>query len=300
MDAVHSRAEGITDGDAMKGRLLCALLCLALPALAQRVVTDETGRKVTVPEHPHRIVCLLPSAVDDLYALGAGDEIVAVTDFVKYPEVARKKPSVGLPMNPSLEAIVAAHPDLVIGGWSKKGGEDLQPLLSYGIPLYMIDPHGLQAIYSTLLGLGDVLNREAQATILVAQLRAREQAVRARAVGRPRVRVFMPVWYEPITTIGKNSFISELIETAGAKSVTDDIAQEWPQVSLEAILTRKPDVLLLVKGEKFTLHDLQNRPVWNLLDAVRNDKVIYLDDRIEFPSPIAIDALEELSKALYP
>jgi ABC-type Fe3+-hydroxamate transport system substrate-binding protein len=284
----------------MKVRLLCVLLCLAMPAFAQRVVTDETGRKVTVPEHPHRIVCLLPSAVDDLYALGAGDDIVAVTDFVKYPEAARKKPSVGLPLSPSLEAIVAAHPDLVIGSVDMNRIDNVRPLFANGMPVYMIDPHGLQAIYSTLLGLGRVLNREPQATALVAQLRAREQVVRARAAGRPGVRVFMPVWYDPITTIGRNSFISELIEAAGAKSVTDDIAQEWPQVSLEAILARKPDVLLLVKGEKFTLHDLQERPAWNLLDAVRNGKVIYLDDRIEFPSPIAIDALEELSKALYP
>ena len=160
----------------MKRRLLCAaLLCLAMPALAQRVVTDETGRKVTVPEHPHRIVCLLPSAVDDLYALGAGDDIVAVTDFVKYPEVARKKPSVGLPLTPSLEAIVAAHPDLVIGSVDMNRIENVRPLFSNGIPVYMIDPHGLQAIYSTLLGLGRVLNRESQATALVAQLRAREQ-----------------------------------------------------------------------------------------------------------------------------
>lgn len=297
---MHSRAEGRADGGAMKVRLLCVLLCLAMPALAQRVVTDETGRKVTVPEHPHRIVCLLPSAVDDLYALGAGDDIVAVTDFVKYPEIARKKPSVGLPLSPSLEAIVAVHPDLVIGSVDMNRIDNVRPLFANGVPVYMIDPHGLQAIYSTLLGLGRVLNREPQATAFVAQLRAREQAVRARAVGRTRVRVFMPVWYDPITTIGRNSFISELIEAAGAKSVTDDIAQEWPQVSLEAILARKPDVLLLVKGEKFTLHDLQNRPAWNLLDSVRNGKVIYLDDRIEFPSPIAIDALEELSKALYP
>ena len=284
----------------MRLRFLCALLVLSLPALAQRVVTDETGRKVTVPEHPHRIVCLLPSAVDDLYALGAGNDIVAVTDFVKYPEEARSKPSVGLPLSPSLETIVQAHPDLVIGSVDMNRMDNVRPLFTNGIPVYMIDPHGLQAIYTTLLGLGRALHREPQADALVKQLRAREQAVRAHAEGKLKVRVFLPVWYDPITTIGKNSFISELIETAGAKSITDDITQEWPQVSLEAILARKPDVLLLVKGEKFTLHDLQSRSAWNLLDAVRNGKVIYLDDRIEFPSPIAIDALEELSKALYP
>jgi iron complex transport system substrate-binding protein len=277
-----------------------AVLVAALPLMAQRKITDDLGREVVVPEVPHRIVCLLPSVVDDVYALGAGDDVVGVTDFTKYPEVARKKPSVGLPLSPSLEAIIALHPDLVIGSGDLNRLDTAQNLSRYGIPVFMVAPHGLQGIYVSLLSLGRALHREAAAALVVQQLKARETAVRARAAGRPPVRVFMPVWYDPIVTIGKTSFISELIEAAGARSVTDDIAQEWPQVNLEAILARKPDALLLVKSDKFSLNDIKTRPGWEAMDAVREGRVFYLDDRVDFPSPVAFDAMEELAKELYP
>jgi iron complex transport system substrate-binding protein len=284
----------------MNRLLALAVLLTAVPLMAQRKITDDLGREVVVPDHPHRIVCMLPSVVDDVYALGAGNEVVGVTDFTKYPEIARSKPSVGLPLSPSLEAIVALHPDLVIGSGDLNRLETAQNLSRYGIPVFMVNPHGLQGIYSSLLSLGRALHRESDAGMLVQQLKAREQAVRARAVGKAQVSVFMPVWYDPIVTIGKTSFISELIEAAGAHSVTDDIAQEWPQVSLEAILARKPDALLLVKSDKFSLSDLQKRPGWEAMDAVRTARVFYLDDRMDFPSPIAFDAVEELAKELYP
>jgi ABC-type Fe3+-hydroxamate transport system substrate-binding protein len=284
----------------MMRALALATLLATVPAMAQQKVADDLGREVAVPEHAHRIVCLLPNVVDDLYALGAGDDVVGVTDFTKYPAAARTKPSVGLPLSPSLEAIVALHPDLVIGSGDMNLLETAQNLSRYGIPVFMVNPHGLDGIYVSLLSLGRALHREPAAGALVQQLKARESAVRARAAGKPQVRVFMPVWYDPIVSIGKTSFISELIEAAGARSVTDDIAQEWPQVSLEAMLARKPDALLLVKSAKFSLSDLQARPGWDAMDAVREGRVFYLDDRVDFPSPVAFDAMEELSKELYP
>jgi iron complex transport system substrate-binding protein len=261
---------------------------------------DELGRVVVVPDHPNRIVCLIPSVVDDVYSLGAGQNVVAISDFTKYPAAAKSKPSIGLPMSPSLEAIVALHPDLVVGSGKINNIESVRQLTSYGIAVFMLDPHGLQGVYTSLLILGSALNREDSAHALVVRLKEREGEVRARAAQHSPIRVFMPVWYDPIVTIGKGSFISELVETAGARSITNDISQEWPQVSLEAVIARKPDALLLVRSGKFSLRDLQQRPGWNTLAAVRTGRVFYLDDRVEYPSPVAFDALEDLAKQLYP
>ncbi len=281
---------------------LCAALAFLLttPLPAQRKVTDELGETVTVPEHPHRIICLIPNVADDVYSLGAGDDVIAVSDFTKYPPAASRKPSIGLPLSPSLERIVDLHPDLVIGSGDLNRPETAGQLSSYGIAVFMVNPHGLPGIYASLLSLGRALNREACAQALVDRLKAREAAVRARAANRKHVRVFMPVWYDPIITIGKTSFVSELIEAAGAISVTDDIAQEWPQVNLEAVIARKPDALVLTRNGKFSLNDIENRPGWDAIPAVRNRRVYYLDDRAEFPSPVAFDALEEFSRQLYP
>jgi ABC-type hemin transport system substrate-binding protein len=125
---------------------LCALLilCTALPVCGARTVTDELGRVVKVPEHPHRLVCLLPSVVDDVYALGAGADVVAVTDYTKYPAEAKAKPSVGLPLAPSMETILSLHPDLVLGSGDLNRMETLQQLEKLGIAVFMVSPHGVE------------------------------------------------------------------------------------------------------------------------------------------------------------
>jgi iron complex transport system substrate-binding protein len=145
-----------------------------------------------------------------------------------------------------------------------------------------------------------VLNRQGDAASLVVQLRSRVDAVKARVADKPKVRVFMAIWYDPVTTIGKRAFISELIEAAGGRSVTDDIAQEWPEVSLETLVNRQPDALLFLKGSPIAVEELKTRPGWEHLRAVREGRVYYTDDRIQYPSPVAFDALEDLAKQFHP
>jgi iron complex transport system substrate-binding protein len=207
---------------------LCAwlLFCIALPACSARTVRDQLGRTVQVPEHPHRLVCLMPSVVDDVYALGAGADVIAVTDYTKYPAEARTKPSVGSILSPSMETILSLHPDLVLGSADMSNTETLQQLEQLGIATFMVSTHGVEGIYQSIASLGLALNREDSARELIAGLRGREAAVRRRVSGKPVVSILMPVGYDPIVTIGKHAFITELIEIAGGHSVTGDIDQE--------------------------------------------------------------------------
>jgi len=222
-------------------RTIILLMSLATPCLASRTVKDGLGRTVEIPDHPHRVVCLIPSVVDIVYSLGAGADVVAISDFTKYPAEAVQKPSIGLPLSPSIETIVALHPDLVIGSGDLNVVESAGSLQRLGVPVFMVDPHGIEGIYASILSLGKALNREREANTLVARLRARVEAVKARVAGKPKLRVLMAIWYDPVMTIGKKAFISELIEAAGGRSVTDDIAQEWPEMSLESIVSRQPE-----------------------------------------------------------
>jgi iron complex transport system substrate-binding protein len=238
--------------------------------------------------------------VDIVYALGAGEDVVAISDFTKYPKEALQKPSIGLPLNPSIEAIIALHPDLVLGSGDMNTLESAGHLQRLSIPVFMVDPHGIEGIYASILSLGKVLDRETDANSLVGRLRTRVQAVKARVADKPKVRVFMAIWYDPVMTIGKRAFISELIDAAGGRSVTDDITQEWPEVSLETIVTRQPDALLLMSGSNITLGELKTRPGWEHLKAVREGRVYYTDERIQYPSPIAFDVLEDLAKQFHP
>ncbi|MDQ1390795.1 MAG: cobalamin transport system substrate-binding protein [Acidobacteriaceae bacterium] len=279
---------------------LILLSSVAVPCFASRTLKDELGRTVEVPDHPHRVICLIPSVVDVVYSLGAGADVVAISDFTKYPKEALQKPSIGLPLNPSIEAIVALRPDLVLGSGDLNVLESADSLQRLGIPVFMADPHGIEGIYASIISIGKALNRDAEAAALVARLRARLAAVKSSVADKPKLRVFMAIWYDPVMTIGRKAFIGEIIEAAGGRSVTDDIAQEWPEISLESIVSRQPDAILFIKGSKLTAEELKTRPGWEHVKAVQQGHFYYVDDRIQYPSPAAFDALEDLAKQFHP
>jgi iron complex transport system substrate-binding protein len=280
--------------------MLALIAVLAIPCCASRTLTDETGRKVAVPDHPHRVICLMPSVTDTVYALGAGDDVVGISDYTEYPAEALKKPSVGNLVNPSIEIILSLHPDLVIGLQPMGPMDVTDQLERVGIPIFLVNPHGIAGIFHSIETIGAALNRVPQADALNHRLQERVDAIKTRTKALYAPRVFMPVWYDPISTIGKNAFITEIIGDAGGRSVTDDLPTEWPEISMEAVLERAPDALLLVRGGKTTLKVLQERPGWSSLKAVKEQRVYYVDSRINFPSPIAIDALEDLAKQFHP
>ncbi len=280
----------------------CAVLIfsVALPACGARTIQDELGRTVQVPEHPHRIVCLMPSVVDDVYSLGAGTDIIGVPDYTKYPAEARSKRSIGSPVTPSIESIVELHPDLVLGDPNMSSPEAIEALERFGIPVFMVAPHTFEDIYRSLASIGHALNREEPARELIGKLRAREAAVRRRVSGKPVVSLLMPVGFDPVITIGKHAFITGLIEIAGGHSVTSDLPNDWQEISLEAVMARAPEALLLVRSSAMSAEQILSRPGWSSLPAVKNKRIYYVDDRIELPCPVVFDALEELAEELHP
>jgi iron complex transport system substrate-binding protein len=267
---------------------------------ASRVVTDETGRTVTVPDHPHRVICLVPSVTDTVFALGSGDDVVAVSDYTTYPPAALKKPSIGSLVKPSIETILSFHPDLVVGTNIPGSTETAAQLKSVGVAVFLVDPQGLPGILRSVKSVGEALNRVPQADALDLSLSRRIAAVKARTAGKAALSVLVPIWYDPIITVGKHAFISEILEAAGARSVTDDLVPDWPQISLEAVIARAPEALLLIRGGKVSLETLRKRPGWSSLPAIQKGKVYYVDNGIQEPSPVAIDALEELAREFHP
>jgi ABC-type Fe3+-hydroxamate transport system substrate-binding protein len=164
----------------------------------------------------------------------------------------------------------------------------------------MLNPHGIQGVLTSISILGDALNRQDRAREIVSQLRGRIQNVRTRSQHFQAIPVFVPVWYSPVISIGRRAFMTEIVEAAGAHSVTDDIAEEWPQVSLEAVVARAPQALVLKRDAKMTFDTLAQLPGWNQLPAIQNHRVYYTDERMELPSVVMFDAMEDLAKQLHP
>ncbi|MGA2985090.1 MAG: cobalamin-binding protein [Terriglobia bacterium] len=272
------------------------------PVLASRELKDELGRSVHLPDNPQRVVCLAPSLTETVYALGLGAAVVGVTDFTDDPPDAKTKPSVGGLDDASLEKIVSLHPDLVLALGVINREETVDGLEHVGIPVYVVDPQGLQGIVASIQHVGDALNRSSDAARLLKRLEEQRLAVAARVGKLARPKVLVVIWYDPVITAGSKSFITDVISAAGAQSVTGDIPQAWPQISLEDVLRRSPDFVLLVRGAHggITREELEAHAGWDQLQAVRDNHVIYMGERLFRPSPVVFDALVQLAKALHP
>ena len=278
--------------------LLLILLCAY--AHAVRWERDDSGRSVAVPDHVHRMVSLSPSLTDTVYALGAASELVGITDYTDYPpQAAREKPSVGAVVNPSLERIVALHPDIVLALPAFNGADTIAGLQRLGIPVFTFNSGNLETIYRTVAEVGRLLERDTDAQKLVLELHRREQTVRAQSAGRSRPSLLLVLAIDPLITAGHGAFITEMIAAAGGRSATDDVPQDWLEMSLESVLPRQPDYILLIRGGPVSLKDMQQHAGWSSLQAVQKGRVLTIDNRIQIPGPIAFDGLEALAKQIY-
>jgi len=279
---------------------LLVLLAYSVSAWAVRMERDETGRTVAVPDHAHRVISLSPSITNTVYAVGAAGDLVAITDYTEFPpQAAREKPSVGKVVNPSLERIVALHPDLVLALPEFNGAETIAGLERIGVPVFLFSTGDISNIYRSVESVGRVLGHEREASALIAELRDREAKVRAQSEGKVRPTGVLVLSIDPLITAGRNAFITQMIEAAGARSITDDIKQDWLQMNVEAILPRKPDYILLMKNGPVSLKDMQHSAGWSSLEAVQRGRVIILDNRIQIPAPVAFEGLEDFARQLH-
>ena len=224
-------------------------LPLRLNHAGARIVTDEAGRRVSVPADVKRIVSLAPNLTETVYALGLGDRLAGDTNYCDTPPAAKTKPHVGEPQNPSLEAIVALRPDLVLATTSINREETVDALSRLGVAVYTSDPHTVQGMLDSLAHMADVMGATAQGASLVSDLQARLDALHARLEDRPMMHVLFVVWQEPLITVGQNTFIADALRYAGAESAV--IAkQNWPQIGLEEVVRLQPDYILFADNHE--------------------------------------------------
>ncbi len=278
------------------------LLLTPATMMLGREVTDQTGRRVDVPEHPRRLISLAPSITETLYALGAGDLLVGDTNYCDYPPEARLKPHVGQLLNPSLEKIVALKPDLVLASPEANRRETADQLERLHIPLYGVTARTLDETLRSIADLGGVIGREQEAKQLDEQLRRRVERVENEVRGRPRPKVLFVVWNRPLISAGPHTFISDVIRRAGGVSLTDDLKTDWPRLSLEEAVRRNPEILLFPGTEAFAakLEEFARLPGWKEMAAVKARRMYRVSEAIMHPSPRLVDALEEVAHLLHP
>lgn len=276
--------------------------CLLLPSLAaaQISVTDDLGRGVTLPEPAPRIISLAPSITESLFAIGANDQIVGVTDYCSYPPAAQKKPHVGGMINPNIESIIALHPTLIILSMEGNLREDFDRLQSLHVPIVVSNPRTLEGIYRSLQQLGELTGHEAEAGKLVRELRVREDSLRSRVHGA-NVRTLMIVSLHPLIVVGGKTFLNELLQTAGGENLASGLPSTYPTYSREALIAQDPDVILVMSDVISDVGDLVRYfPEWRNLTAAKRQRMFRIDaDIVSRPGPRAIEGLEELYRILH-
>lgn len=288
----------------MRPAVLALALIAASPAHAL-VVRDMTGREVTLAAPPARIVSLVPSVTETIFALGGEARLAGRTDWCDSPPAARDKPSVGGMINPSLEAIATLKPDLVIATDEGNREETAAQLGRLGIPTYLVHAHRVAEMLDMIARLGALVERPDAVAPLVGSIQTRIDDVRRRVAGRRPPRVLYVLWPEPLIVPGRASHITELIDLAGGRSITATVGESYVRLGLEAAVARAPDVIILADHSKGgTAAGRQSPEKWQRLTsvpAIRDGRLHSIDLSILHRyGPRVVQGLELLARMLHP
>lgn len=287
--------------------LLLSLALMTVPLAVTTVeagqVRDQLGRQVLVPDDPQRIVSLAPSITEIVFALGEGHRLKGVTQHCDYPPEAGPLPKVGSYVHLDVEKIVALKPDLCLGSRDGNPREVAEKLEALNIPLYAVNPRDLETVMHTLREIGHLLHAEERAERLVMEMQERIQGVKTRVAGtEKRPTVFFQIGIVPIVSVGTNTFIDELIATAGGRNLAAG-STPYPRFSKEQVVALEPEVIIITsmtRGQDFEpVRDEWNQ--WDNLPAVRNRRIhIVESDLFDRPSPRLVEGLEVLSRLIHP
>jgi iron complex transport system substrate-binding protein len=273
-----------------------AILLAAGPTGAAGAATPEPPAP---PAPAHRIVSMNPSLTRILVALGARDALVGVDDFSARAEPAvADLPRVGGLYSPSLEAVVALAPDLVVLVPSAEQRDFRKRLEALGVPVLELDPVSWDQVLETITTLGRRTGREAAARERVAAIRRARQAVERATAGLPRPRTVLVLQREPLFVVGRGSFLDEMLSIAGARNLGAELGEPWPRTSLEWLIAAAPQVLLDSDADPTPAATFWSR--WPSLPAVAAGRVVPLDaGLVTLPGPNLDRALVRLAQALH-
>ncbi|MFA5364393.1 MAG: cobalamin-binding protein [Candidatus Bathyarchaeia archaeon] len=280
-------------------------------------------------EAPKRVVSLSPSNTEILFAVGAGPNVVGVTDYCDYPTEINSMTQkgqitrVGGYWNPSIQTIVELKPDLVIVSTAKctvktnqcktqctrrceLTTKTAQQLKKLGINVLILAPHGLNDVFDQIQLIGNATGNSSNASVLVDNLRQRTETVtkKTKAI-RSRPKVYFEVWNKPYISVNSKTWIGNLIRLAGGTNIFANATSEWPIIGPKEIIDQNPDVMVfpvIPNVPRFweSFEAVKKRSGWNEIAAVKNGRLFELSrDCISRPGPRLVDSLELLAQMIH-
>jgi iron complex transport system substrate-binding protein len=268
-------------------------------------ITDSRGVKITFSKTPEKIVSLMPSNTEILFALGCGEKITAVSDYCNYPVETSDIPILPTGEQLSIEKIIDLSPDAAFIGKMTAMDDQINQLEQAGVKVIVTEANSLSETYGIIEMIGHAMGKEKEAEAIVKNMKESFEKIKKEVENKAESKVYVevsPLEYG-LWSCGQNTFIQELIEIAGAKNIFDDI-DGWAAVSEEQVIVRNPDIILTTSSPLTGIEDpvgeISSRENWSQIEAVKNDRIVMLDaDMISRPGPRLLDAAEELVKIIY-
>lgn len=259
---------------------------------------DDFGDSLRVGRRPTRIVSLNPATTELLFALGAGPRLVGRTAWDLFPDSARLIPDLGDGIRPNVEAVLATRPDLVVLYASADNRAAARTLRAAGVTTIALKIDRVADFRRAARLLGAAIAEPARAATVIDSVDRTLARVRAVTAGRHRPRVFWHIWEAPLITIGSGSFMNELVDVAGGENVYADLPAVSPQVAMEDLVRRDPDLIL---AGPLRARALRADPAWQQTRAVREGRVLVVDTiLVSRPSVRLGEAALSLARLLHP
>ncbi|MGK5082289.1 helical backbone metal receptor [Bdellovibrionota bacterium FG-1] len=286
---------------------ICWLLVFPSVFASAHEVIDATGAHVEVSDWPTRVVTLAPSLGELVADLNEKrvDRIVGVSEYTDFPVSLKKISSVGAYTRFNIEKVVSLKPDLVLATLDGNPKDQVLHLREIKIPVIVVDTSSFtqvaQSIKLVAQALGTPAEGDKMARIFSEGLVTFRSLVRARTT--PKSRVFLQVGGDPLVTVGQGAFLNDALEAVGAINIYGDVVAHYPTPSLEDVIRRKPDVILVLalNGDQAVFRKMATQwSRFSTLPAVKNGKVRVLkDDAVLRPTRRLLEGLALLEKAVY-
>ena len=279
----------------MKKLLLIAafvLLCFGLS------FAEET------PTENPRYISLAPSTTEILFALGLDDQIAGVSSFCNYPSKAKTKENVGNFSQPNIEKILSLKPDYIFCT-----GLEQAPIVTelkrLGLKVYISDPRNIKELMESISDIGRITGKDKEAQYLIRDMQAQIDNIAALVKLIPenkRLKVFIEIFDDPLTTAGRGTFVDELITTAGGINIAADTKRPYSIFSQEEVIKRDPDCIIIAyMGRENPAKLMLERFAWDSISAVKNNR-LYNDidpDTLLRPGPRVVLGIKEIYERLY-
>jgi len=286
--------------------MIFRIVCIVLLLLSNQAFAGDQGQMLT-KDHSEtkipakRIIALAPHIVEMLYAIGAGDRIIGTTSYSDYPDEAKKIPQIGGYHGVQIEKIIEMAPDLIIVWKGGNKADDIAKLRQLNMPMAYSRPKTLEDIAHEVTVLGKLTGLEKNAKKVADDFLVKAEEIKKKYQGKPVVRAFYQLWFEPLRTVGPNSWLQYLLSYCGAENVFADAVSDYPLVSQESVIVKMPSVMIIPEnhGTYKTQEVLSIWGQWKQVPAIKNQHIYTVDsDLMHRTTPRMLNGLADMCEKI--